>query len=267
MKLVLTTALILGASLHGRASAQAGDPLLKDPEKKTERFDPAKVTYLTAWPKPQSKDQLVTDIERMVKATIPEMAEGGKQGVLAEGTAAVPFVLERYGKEKDEDVLQRLKTVLIEISKPEQTRLLAQDFDHRDVRHRTFALWRCAAFPDPSIKALSEAAWAKVQKQGEKADADERYAAALVRDLVGFDAGLRRHVRVRPEGLGQARRRAARRAGRRARRGGEQGPAGQAGRRPQGAHRRAEDAGRCGDKSVVGTLKPLLDDPDNESAW
>jgi HEAT repeat protein len=264
MKLVLTTALILGASLHGRASAQAGDPLLKDPEKKTERFDPAKVTYLTAWPKPQSKDQLVTDIERMVKATIPEMAEGGKQGVLAEGTAAVPFVLERYGKEKDEDVLQRLKTVLIEISKPEQTRLLAQDFDHRDVRHRTFALWRCAAFPDPSIKALSEAAWAKVQKQGEKADADERYAAALCATSSGSMQAF--EVLFEYAQKGWAKRGVELRVALDAVRGAE---ASKVLLGKLGGDRKARIAALkmlagCGDKSVVGTLKPLLEDPDNE---
>lgn len=187
--LALAFALLLAPTV---VHAQGGDPLLRDPEKKGGKFDSSKVTYLTAWPKPQKKEQITTDLDRVVKASIPEMAEGGHQGLVAEGTAAVPFVLERYGREKDDEVLARLKAVLMEITKPEQTRLLAQDFAHKDVLHRTFALWRCAAWPDAQIKPLAEAAWAKVVKQGEKADADERYAAALCTtasgSLAAFDA-------------------------------------------------------------------------------
>lgn len=265
MKTALTTALgLLALSLAPAAHAQGGDSLLKDPGKKNVKFDPSKVTYLTAWPKPQKKDQLVTDIDRLVKASIPEMAEGGKQGIVAEGTAAVPFVLERYGKEKDEDVLKRMKDVLLEITAPEQTRLLAQDFAHRDVLHRTFALWRAAAWPDPQIKPQAEAAWAKVQKQAEKADPDERYAAALCATSSGSLAAFEAVFEIAQKSWPK--------------KGAELRVALEAVRGPEptktllgklGGERKARIAALkmlagCGDKSAIGALRPLLDDTDNE---
>ena len=259
--LALAFALLLAPTV---VHAQGGDPLLRDPEKKGGKFDSSKVTYLTAWPKPQKKEQITTDLDRVVKASIPEMAEGGHQGLVAEGTAAVPFVLERYGREKDDEVLARLKAVLMEITKPEQTRLLAQDFAHKDVLHRTFALWRCAAWPDAQIKPLAEAAWAKVVKQGEKADADERYAAALCTTASGSLAALDAVFEIAQKSW--------------AKKGGELRIALEAVRGPEptktllgrlGGERKAKIAALkmlagCGDKSAVGPLKPLLDDTDNE---
>lgn len=259
--LALAFALLLAPTV---VHAQGGDPLLRDPEKKGGKFDSSKVTYLTAWPKPQKKEQITTDLDRVVKASIPEMAEGGHQGLVAEGTAAVPFVLERYGREKDDEVLARLKAVLMEITKPEQTRLLAQDFAHKDVLHRTFALWRCAAWPDAQIKPLAEAAWAKVVKQGEKADADERYAAALCTTASGSLAAFDAVFEIAQKSW--------------AKKGGELRIALEAVRGPEptktllgrlGGERKAKIAALkmlagCGDKSAVGPLKPLLDDTDNE---
>lgn len=259
--LALAFALLLAPTV---VHAQGGDPLLRDPEKKGGKFDSSKVTYLTAWPKPQKKEQITTDLDRVVKASIPEMAEGGHQGLVAEGTAAVPFVLERYGREKDDEVLARLKAVLMEITKPEQTRLLAQDFAHKDLLHRTFALWRCAAWPDAQIKPLAEAAWAKVVKQGEKADADERYAAALCTTASGSLAAFDAVFEIAQKSW--------------AKKGGELRIALEAVRGPEptktllgrlGGERKAKIAALkmlagCGDKSAVGPLKPLLDDTDNE---
>lgn len=251
-------------SLAPVAHSQAGDPLLRDPGKKGAKFDASKVTYLTEWPKPKSKDQLITDIDRLVKATIPEMAEGGHQGLVAEGTAAVPFLLERYGKEKDEDVLKRVKDVLVEITAPEQTRLLAKDFVHRDLLHRTFALWRCAAWPDAQIKPLAEAAWAKVVKQGEKADADERYAAALCATASGSLAAFDAIFEIAQKSW--AKKGAELRVALEAVRGAEPTKT-LLGR--LGGERKARIAALkmlagCGDKSATGTLRPLLDDNDNE---
>lgn len=263
MKLAFALAFV-ALSLAPAAHGQAGDPLLRDPGKKNVKFDASKVTYLTEWPKPKSKDQLITDIDRLVKASIPEMAVGGHAGLVAEGTAAVPFLLERYGKEKDEDVLKRVKDVLVEITAPEQTRLLAKDFAHRDLLHRTFALWRCAAWPDAQIKPLAEAAWAKVVKQGEKADADERYAAALCATASGSLAAFEAIFEIAQKSW--------------AKKGAELRVALEAVRGPEptktllgrlGGERKPKIAALkmlagCGDKSATGTLRPLLEDQDNE---
>ena len=264
MNTALSTALFLALASFAPASAQEGDPLLKDPGKKSVKFDASKVTYLTEWPKPKSKDQVIVDVDRVVKASIPEMASGGHQGLAAEGAAAVPFVLERYGKEKDEEVLKRLKAVLVEITAPEQTRLLAKDFAHRDVLHRAFALWRCAAWPDPQIKPLAEAAWAKVAKQGEKADADERYSAALCATSTGSLVALDAVFEIAQKSW--------------AKKGTELRVALESVRGPDAkktllgklaGDRKAKIAALkmlagCGDRGAVGTLKPLLDDTDNE---
>jgi HEAT repeat protein len=246
------------------ATAQGDDALLKEPEKKFVKFDPSKVTYLTAWPKPANKDQLITDIDRLVKASIPEMAEGGHQGLVAAGASAVPFLLERYGKEKDEEVLKRVKAVLVEITTPEQARLLAAEFAHRDLLHRTFALWRAATWPDPAIKDKAEAAWAKVVKQGEKADSDERYAAALCATASGSMVPFDTLFEIAQKSW--------------AKKGVELRIALETVRGPEatklllgklGGERKARIAALkmlagCGDKSAVPTLKPLLDDNDNE---
>jgi len=257
---------VLGAPLHAapKVPPQGGDPLLRDAAKKAEKFDPTKVAYLSAWPKPANKEQLATDVERLVKATIPEMAEGGRQGVISAGAAAVPTLLDRYGREKDEAVLERLKSVLVELTAADQTRLLAKEFEHRDLRHRCFALWRAAAFPDKEIRAPAEAAWAKVVKQGEKAEPEERYAAALCTTSTGSLAAFDAVFEIAQKHW--------------AKRGAELRTALEWVRGPEptklllarlGGERKARIAALkmlagCGDKSALPTLKPLLDDVDNE---
>jgi len=184
MKHVLFTLLFLAPlALELRAE----DPPKKEEPSKTA---PKVVEHLTAWPQPADKDQLMTDIERVVKANIPEMAEGGKNGLLAEGAAGVPFVLERFGRERDEDVKKRLFEILVATTSAEQTRLLAKEFGGKQLGSRTFALWRAAQFPDPEIKKDADLAWTRVQKLGDKADVDERYAAALCCASTGSIVGL-----------------------------------------------------------------------------
>jgi hypothetical protein len=130
------------------------------------------------------------DIERVIKANVPEMATGGHDGLVAAGSGVVPFVLVRYGAERDEEARKRLFDILVETTGAEHTRLLAKEFDDKHVLVRTFALWRSAQFPDPALRKDADAAWARVAKQGDKADADERYAVALCAASTGSVAGL-----------------------------------------------------------------------------
>jgi len=67
---------------------------------------------------------------------------------------------------------------------------LAARFEDKNELVRTFALWRVAAFPDAEVKAAADKAWAKVAKLGAKANADERYAAALCCASAGSLAGM-----------------------------------------------------------------------------
>jgi len=180
--------LVAFVSMTGAEAAPMQDGGMNKP-------DPAKVAAkpverLTAWPKVADMDQMKVDIERVVKANVPEMATGGHDGLVAAGSGVVPFVLERYGLERDEEVRKRLFTILVETTSAEDTRLLAKYFDHKLVLVRTFALWRAAQFPDPALRKNVEASWARVAKQGEKADPDERYAVALCAASTGSVAGL-----------------------------------------------------------------------------
>lgn len=240
------------------------DPLLRDPTKKATKFDPSKVTYLTEWPKPKSKDKLKTDIERLVKAAIPEMEQGGRDGILDEGAAAIPMLLDRYGRERDEAAAARLKDVLITLTKAEHTHLLGKEFASRDLPHRVFAMWRSAAFPDTTNKAAAEAAWAAVVKQGDKVDPDERYAAALCATSTGSLVALEAIFEY--ETKSWAKKGAEMRVALESVRGAEATalvvPKLELERKQKlGALRML--AG-CGDKSVTGKLRPLLDDTDNE---
>ncbi len=231
----------------------------------TREDPPAPAPKLEAWPKPDNKEKLLTDIERVVKAHVPEMAVQGRDELIAVGAAAVPFVLQRYGREKDEEARDRLHEVLLAITAADQTRLLAKEFDDKLTPVRTFALWRASYFPDAGIRAAADKAWQRIQKQGDKADEEERYAAALCTAATGSTVGLeglydacngkrwdksKRELRAALEGC--------------------RGP--DASKfvlaRLEGADRRGKVAvlrmlAGCGDRESAARLRPFLDEEDN----
>lgn len=147
-------------------------------------------TKLTAWPKPADKEALLVEIEKLCKASTEEMERTARESLAAAGASAVPFLLDRYGKERADGARDRLLDVATSSTDASMTRLLAARFEDKNQPVRAFALWRAAAFPDPELKAPAEKAWAKVQKLGEKADANERYAAALCCASAGSTAGF-----------------------------------------------------------------------------
>src|SRR6185369_13263826 len=73
------------------------------------------VEYLTAWPAPANKDALLVDIEKLCKARTPEMGVQARESLEAAGAAAVPFLLERMGKERDENAAKRVREVLVTV--------------------------------------------------------------------------------------------------------------------------------------------------------
>jgi len=248
VRVALAMLLVCTSAWNGSAQSQA----------------PAKIEYLTAWPKPADKDTLLTDIERLCKARTEEMGKLAHDALVASGAAAVPFLLERYGREKDEGAHERLRDVLVETIKADQTRLLAKSFESKNLHERVMALWRAGVFPDKEIRAAAEAAFLRVEKQGDKADGDERYASALCACSAGSIKGLDTliaqalkrwdkkgpEMRIALEGV--------------------RGPEATAvvGKRLDEADRKIKVAalrllGGCGDKSIVGRIKPLLDESDN----
>jgi hypothetical protein len=130
------------------------------------------------------------DVQRLRKARTPEMAADAEGALTGAGAGIVPELLPTLAKEKEEEAVARIQRVLIAVTTAEHTRLLARFFEDKAPEVRVFALRRCAAFPDPGVRASAEAALERVVKQGEKADALERYAAALATTSAGSLAGF-----------------------------------------------------------------------------
>jgi hypothetical protein len=246
--------------LAGTAGALQ-EPMSKEPPKTKATV---KIVYLTEWPKPEKKDTLLVDIERLVKVRTPEMGVQARAALVADGASAVPFLLERYGKEKDPAAQRRLRDVLIENTAADQTRLLAKHFEKTAVLERTFALWRAAAFPDKEIAPAAEAAFARIEKQGPKADPEERYAAALCCTATGSMKGLEILYQAALDDWGK------RGVELRAALNGIRGPEASkimvdklkdADRKQKVAVMRVLSG--CGDKSFAGYLRQYLDDDDN----
>jgi hypothetical protein len=242
----------------------SGSAFAQDPPKPAPAAAPAKIEYLSAWPKPADKDALMTDIERLCKARTDEMGTQAHDALAATGACAVPFLLERYGREKDEAAHERMRTLLVELIQPDQTRLLAKSFESKQIHERTMALWRAGVFPDKEIRPAAEAAFMRVDKLGEKADPDEKYAAALCAcasgSIKGLDTlvaqALKRWDKKGPE--------------MRVALAGVRGPEATAvvGKHLDDPQLKTKVAalhllGGCGDKSIVGKIKPLLDESDN----
>lgn len=174
------------------AAALCAPPLLASPPQ-----DPApvegEVQRLTAWPALERDTLAVvrTDIERLRKARTPQMGEDAESALVAVGAGAVPELLPVLGKERDKEALERIERVLARLTDARHTRLLAEQFAAKDVAVRSFCLRRASEFPDPGVREAAEGAWARVQKAGAKADAGERFAAALCAasagSVVGFD--------------------------------------------------------------------------------
>jgi HEAT repeat protein len=223
------------------------------------------VEYLTAWPAPANKDALLVEIEKLCKLRTPEMGVQARESLESAGAAAVPFLLERLGKEKDEAAAKRVREVLVSVTAAGQTRLLAKEFDNRFETTKTFALWRAAAFPDPQIRPAAEAAWKKIDKLGAKADPEQRYAAALCAasagSLIGVDVLQETALKSWD------------------RRGVELRAALEGVRGPEATKivlAKLKDADQkqkvavlrllagCGDKSALPAVKPFLDDDDNQ---
>jgi hypothetical protein len=264
---VLVSAGVATSTTLGQAGSQnrsgsdgaktAGDAAAAKPKKPIE--------YLTAWPAPANKDAVLVDIEKLCKLRTPEMGVQARESLESTGAAAVPFLLERLGKERDENAAKRVREVLVAVTAAGQTRLLAKEFDSRFETTKTFALWRAAAFPDPAIRPAAEAAWQRIDKLGAKADPEQRYAAALCAasagSLIGVDVLQETALKTWD------------------RRGVELRSALEGVRGPEATKivlAKLKDADQkqkvavlrllagCGDKSALPVVKPFLDDDDNQ---
>jgi hypothetical protein len=162
------------------------------PQEPPPKEQPAPVQRLEAWPalEGEAAKSVATDVEKVRKAFTEEMAAQGREGLVRAGAGCAPMLITALSKEKDEAVRARLTSILDQVTGAEHTRLLGKEFGSKSRDVRLYALNRCALFPDPGLKAQAEAVLARLVKEGDKADADERYAAALCTTSTGSTAGL-----------------------------------------------------------------------------
>ncbi len=148
------------------------------------------VERLEAWPKLPQADRTKKDIERLRRATTENMGVEASTALIADGAGVVPLLLPIYGKEKNEDALERILVVLDSVTGPPHANLIARDFLHRATNVRTWALGRAATFADRTLAPEAEAALARVVRKGEKGDREELYRAGLCAVASGSLAGM-----------------------------------------------------------------------------
>lgn len=194
MKLLVAAALALAP-----LAAAAQDPLFRQKGDAAPRAGEATKDIVRAseWPAlPADKAATVkTDIERLRKAGTPEMAEQADAALVAAGAMVAPGLIAAMGKERNVEARLRIEAVLDRVTSAEHTRLLAPYFSDKSRDVRTWALTRCAAFPDREVAqgaqdALGKARAALAKDEKLEGGEAELYAAALCATAAGSHAGL-----------------------------------------------------------------------------
>lgn len=194
MKLLVAAALALAPLAHA-----VQDPLFRQKGDGAARASEAAkdVVRASEWPAiPADKAATVkTDIERLRKAGTPEMAEQAEAALVAAGAMVAPGLITAMGKERNVEARLRIEAVLDRVTGAEHTRLLAPHFADKSRDVRTWALTRCAAFPDREVAkgaqdALGKARAALAKDEKLEGGEAELYAAALCATAAGSHEGL-----------------------------------------------------------------------------
>jgi len=179
--------------------AFAQDPLFRQKGDGAPRTGEAAkdIARASEWPViPADKAATVkTDIERLRKAGTPEMAEQAEAALVGAGAMVAPGLIAAMGKERNVEARLRIEAVLDRVTSAEHTRLLAPSFADKSRDVRTWALARCAAFPDSELAkaaqdALGKARAALAKDEKLEGGAVELYAAALCATAAGSHEGL-----------------------------------------------------------------------------
>jgi len=168
------------------ALALALAPSIQEPTPETP------VERIEAWPvlAGQEKKQVQLEVDKLRKARTEEMAADAEAALVGGSAGAMPLLLLAYAKEKDDDARARVAAVMERMTDARHTRALALDFENKERGVRTWCLRRAAAFPDAGLREPAAAALAAVARAGDKADPEERYAAALCSVSTGAPEGL-----------------------------------------------------------------------------
>ena len=158
-----------------------------------------KPVRLEAWPtlEAEAAKGLKLEIEKLRRATSPEMASAADAALRAAGAGVVPELLPTLGKEKNPEAQKRIEAVLHALTGPEHTRLLAKEFQHKAVEVRIWTLERTAQLPDAELVEPAEQALLRARAAHAKAKGEDRLlrreleAAGLCAtgagSLAGFD--------------------------------------------------------------------------------
>ncbi|MFT7487400.1 MAG: hypothetical protein ACI9F9_003261 [Candidatus Paceibacteria bacterium] len=170
---LLSSGLLLALCASMNASMASPAARQDAPPEETE----GEVKRLAEWPSVDNKAAKF-ELERLRKARTQEMGEQGQDALIKIGAGSAPFLLAKYGKEKDKLALQRMTEVLETVTGPAHTRLLAEYFTDKDLATRVWCLKRVALFADPGVSAAAEKAYAAADKRKRNRDKEEVYAAA-----------------------------------------------------------------------------------------
>ncbi len=145
--------------------------------------------FLKAWPEVDKKVAKF-ELERLRKARTPEMGEQAEKALIGLGAGAAPYLLEKYGKERNKDAVKRMTSVLEQITGETHTRLLAEYFTDKEAVTRIWCLRRVALYPDEGVRAAAEKAFETADKRKRGRDKHEVYAAAVCSASSGSFAGF-----------------------------------------------------------------------------
>jgi hypothetical protein len=173
--LTLTGSMAMAGSLALTSSLVSSAPRATAswPQKPAEE-----IKYAEAWPT-VDKRKVKVEVERLRKARVPEMGDQAHLALVAFGPGAAPLLLEKLGKEKGEEALERIEAVLLKLTDATHTRLLSLYFSNKDAHTRIWAMTRVAGFPDAGVRAAAEKAFKAADKRKRDRDPKEVYAAAL----------------------------------------------------------------------------------------
>lgn len=191
LDLWLTAVLLVGAL----DQAIAAPPSPCTPVQGSEAPEEKPLERLEAWPEVDKKE-VKLEVSKLQAARTEEMANQADVALRAVGAGAVPFLLPKFGKTKDEAARERMQVVLEAVTDARHTRLLAAEFTDKSSAVRAWCLRRVALFPDPGVRASAEAALAKASKKKRDQDPEEIYLASLccasTGSFTGFDKVVER---------------------------------------------------------------------------
>ncbi|HIG11412.1 MAG: hypothetical protein ABGY71_03505 [bacterium] len=182
----------------GLVLAFVGSSSARAPEQTDKLGDEEELTEpkrLKAWPQVTKRD-VKFELKRLVLARTEEMGLQARAALIEIGVGAVPYLVPKLGRERNEDASARLESVLDELTNARHTRLLAEYFDDKSLVTRKWSLRRVAWFPDAGVRSAAENALVAASTRKRNLDSDEIFAAALCcassGSFEGFDTVAKR---------------------------------------------------------------------------